>query len=90
MEPGVVPSPESQGRDDLGSLNGSVGTDPRQPDTAINVLNSQYPEPGGTVPDLRLTNLNLHCLFIPPRGQLHTAEPSVSSREVLGGIVTLP
>ena len=33
--------------------------------------------------------LNLHCLVIPPRGQLHTAEPSVrSTGDAWGGGVT--
>ena len=46
-----VPSPEPQGRGaSRAAMIRSVGTDLRRPGTAINVLNSQYPEPGGTVP----------------------------------------
>ena len=38
----------------------------RQPSTAIHVLNSHSPGPGGTVPDLRpMIHLILHCLFSP-------------------------
>ena len=40
----------------------------RRPGTAIHVLNSHSPDPGGTVPDLRIINLNLHCLVISPAG----------------------
>ena len=55
-------------------MNTLVGTSVRQPGTAIDVLILHCLGPGGTVPDLRPSlRLNLHGLFIPPRGQLHTA-----------------
>ena len=34
----------------------------------------------------RPLHLNLHRLVIPPRGQLHTAEPSVRLRNAWGGV----
>ena len=44
----------------------------------------------GRYPALRpCLRLNLHSLFIPPRGQLHTAVPSVRLLNAWGGGVTL-
>ena len=35
------------------------------------ILNSQYPGPGGTVPQPQVRNLNLHCLFSPAGAVTH-------------------
>ena len=67
-----VPNPEPQGRgaSRVATIR-SVGTDPRRPGTAIHILNSQYPEPGGTVPQPQVLNLNLHCLISPAGAVTH-------------------
>ena len=44
----------------------------RRPGTAIHVLNSHSPDPGGTVPDLRIITSICTASLFPPRGQLHT------------------
>ena len=67
-----VPSPEPQGRGaSRAPLFRSVGTDLRRPGTAIHVLNSQYPEPGGTAPRPQVHSLNLHRLISPAGAVTH-------------------
>ena len=43
----------------------------RRPGTAIHVLNSHSPEPGGTVPLPQVLNLNLHRLISPAGAVTH-------------------
>ena len=51
---------------------------------AIYVLNSQYPEPGGTVPQPQVRNLNLHRLISPAGAVTHGRAVGELTRRVGG------
>ena len=81
-----VPSPEPQGRGASRALIfRSVGTDLRRPGTAINILDSQYPEPGGTAPRPQVLSLNLHRLISPAGAVTHGRAVGEKHRRSMGG-----